>query len=226
MIKPCSVIYFPGTGGNFLSLCLALSQETVPYYYQHLDSYTDEEILKIRSMSVQERQAINQLNNLANFKKFHALDSQPLEVCTADFYYKNPLVNNYFEWAIVPNHLDNYQNRLPWLKKIIYVELDFNKHGHWVKNAGAYFQQFSYRTNFVVNQHNNYQLTTDQQSQVIDLKSNTITTTISMSEILDSTDGFVSQYQLACLELNITPEFDQAIDFYHDWYQFRVEPFI
>ena len=177
-------------------------------------------------MSVQERQSINQLNSLADFKKIHPLNGQPPDICAANFYYKNPLINNHFEWAIAPNHPNNYQIRLPWLKKILYVELDFNKHGHWVKNAGAYFQQFSYKNNFVINQTNNYQLTADQQDQVIELKNHTITTTISMSEILDSTDGFVNQYLLACLALNLTPELDHAITFYQGWHQFRVEPFI
>jgi hypothetical protein len=225
MIKPCSVIHFPGTGGNFLRLCLSLSQETVPYYYQHLDSCTDDEILKVHSLSVQERYSINQLDSMSTFKKIHG-PAYPPSIYESDFYYKNPIINNHFDWAIVANHLDNYQTRFSWLKKILYVELDFNRHGHWIKNAGTFFEQFSYKINFVINQNDNYQLTADQQNQVIELKNYAITTTISMSEILDSTDGFVKQYLLACSALNITPELDHAILFYQRWYQFRVEPFI
>jgi hypothetical protein len=226
MLKPCSVIYFSGTGGNFLRLCLSLSKETVPHYYKHLDTYTDLEIYSIRSMSAKQRQSIIQLDSLETFKNFHRVAGHKNRIDEVDFYYKNPLVNNHFDWTIVSNHPDNYHDRLSWLKKILYIELDFEKYGHWIKNAGAYFKQFDYVTNFTINHSGTYLLTQDQQIQVAELKNQTITTTISMSKILDSTDGFVQQYNMACESLNITPELDAAIDYYQKWRQFRVDPFI
>lgn len=226
MLKPCSIIYFPGTGGNFIKLCMSLSKETVPCYHRHLDTYNDSEIYDIRSMSVKCRQNIIEFDSLENFKKIHPEPNQQNRIDEVDFYYKNPLINDYFDWAIVSNHPDNYHARLPWLCKILYIELDFEKHGHWIKNAGAYFKQFNYISNFVVNKTGNYWLTQDQKNQVAELKNQPITTTISMSDILDSLDGFVQQYLNACKSLNITPELDAAMDFYKKWKKFRVDPFI
>jgi hypothetical protein len=226
VIKPCSVIYFPGSGGNFIKLCLALSKETVPNYYKPLDTYSDSEIYKIRSMSAQQRQVAIEFASLDGFKDLHATVNRKDNVGEVDFYYKNPLINDYFEWAILTNHLDNYHNRLVWLKKIIYLELDFEKHGHWIKNAGTYFKQFGLDTGFTVNNTGTYLPTQDQHNQVAELKNQAITTTISMSEILCGTDGFVQQYHVACTALNITPELDTAIGYYQKWRQFRVDPFI
>lgn len=226
MIKPCSVVYFPGTGGNFIKLCLSLSPETVPYYTKDLNKCNDEEILKIQSMTSAERQQIVQIDNLDNFKKFHITRNSVTDILHVDFYYKNPLINNYFEWAIIANHLDNYYDRLPWLKKIIYIELDWNKHASWVRNAGAYFKNFSYISNFIINQDNNNIPNIQQHNQVCELINNQLTTTISMSKILDSTDGFVEQYLLACESIGISPVIEQAVDLYRRWHKFRVEPFI
>ena len=58
------------------------------------------------------------------------------------------------------------------------------------------------------------------------LKSLDITTTVSMTKMLDSQEGFVEEYLKACYSLEITPEVDQVMPFYQDWRVLRVDPFI
>jgi hypothetical protein len=219
MLQPCSVIYFPGIGGNFIKLCLSLSKETVPYYYQHLDSYTVDQITGIREITAEQRRSIIRYSTSSDYKKIHAVKSASLELSEPDFYYQNSLINDYFKWSIVGNHPSDYKSRLEWLKKIIYVELDLEKYGHWVSRASA---QFGFE-NF---NQTNYLLTADQYAEEQQLKNYNITTTLSMTNVLTGVDGFTNEYLRTCNNLEITPEIDQAILFYQDWRSLRVNPFI
>ena len=217
MLQPCSIIYFPGIGGNFIKLCLSLSTETVPYYYKHLDSYPDEKIIGIRKISSSQRREIIKYSTVEDYKKIHSNT-----LAEPDFYYQNPLINHYFDWSIVSNHPDNYESRLLWLKKIIYVELDLEKYGKWIENAQTYFGQFGP----FGGPYHNHQLTKIQSDQEQQVKNYDITTTVSMTTVLTGVDGFVNEYLRACNALEITPEVDQVIPFYQDWRILRVDPFI
>jgi len=226
VIKTAAIVYFPGTGGNFLKCCLSLSPETVPYLWKHHNSYTDEEIIAFRSMSAQQRQQILDFSNIKDFDKFHAVYGQQPTIPNISWHYDNPLIDDYYKWAVVTEHLDSYIQNLPFFSKLFYVKLDFNRFGSWIENNANYFKTFSYVSNFLVNNDGTYQPTLQQQKQVDQITAHSITNVISMDEILEGTQGFIKQYVNACECLNITPVIDCATNFYKDWRRFRVDPFI
>lgn len=217
MIKPCSVIYLPGAGGTFFRLCLSLSKETVPFYKSSLNDLTNEEIYLIRKMSAEQRKEFLRIKDFETFKNVHgsSIDS----IISPDFYYSNPLINDYFEWVIAKNHTNNYQKRLPYLKKILYLEIDPDRYQTWTKNAYQYFNPLGHGNKF------RCALYLEMQN-IQEIKKNPITTTLCMNSILDSQLGFETQYLQACSALNITPELECAVDLYKDWRKFRVDPFL
>lgn len=216
MIKPCSVIYFPCTGGNFIKFCLSLSKETVPYYHKPISACSNEEINQITSMSANQRKDLVRFKTLEDFKKFH---NNRNDVFAPDFYYKNPLMDSYFDWCIVSNHTEDYQGRLPYLEKIIFLELDCEKYKHWIENSFNYFKDFA---RFGLS----CQITNEHYAEEIIIKALPITITMSMTQILKGVDYFVEQYLIVCDALKLTPEIDCSIGYYQEWRSLRVDPFI
>jgi len=216
MIKPCSVIYFPGAGGNFIKFCLSLSKETVPYYHKPISVCSDEEIIQIKSMSAKQRKDLVRFKSLEDFKRFH---NNRDDFFAPDFYYKNPLMDSCFDWSIVTNHTNTYQDRLSYLEKIVFLELDCGKYGHWIENSFNYFKQFGI---FLPS----YQITDEQYTEEITIKALPITVTMSMTQILKGVDYFMEQYLMVCDALKLTPEIDCSILYYQEWRSLRVDPFI
>jgi hypothetical protein len=216
MIKSCSVIYFPGTGGNFIKFCLSLSKETVPYYHKPISACSNEEIIQIKSMSANQRKDMVRFKSLEDFKRFH---NNRDDFFAPDFYYENSLMDAYFDWSIVSNHTNTYRDRLPYLEKIILLELDYEKYGHWIKNSFDYFKQFDiFGTSC--------QITDEQYTEEITIKALPITVSLSMTQILQGVDSFVEQYLIVCDALKLTPEIDCSILYYQEWRSLRVDPFI
>ena len=74
MIKTAGVVYFPGTGGNFVRCCLSLSPETVPYYWKNLSTLSDQELVDLRSMTAEQRQEILKFFDLKDFNFFNKVE--------------------------------------------------------------------------------------------------------------------------------------------------------
>jgi len=219
-MKICCVVYFPGMGGNFFKLCLALSKETVPYYSKPLETCSQEEINVIHALSAEQRKDIIQYKTDKDYIKVHNDDllSEPV------FYYENPRINDHYKWVITHNHTNHYQVRSQWFHKILYIELDLEKYGHWVENSYNHFIQFARFGNF--NRNNNYKLTPEQQAEANECLANPMTSVVSMTNILSGVDGFVEEYLKSCETLEITSELEQAILYYKEWRALRVDPFI
>ena len=141
-------------------------------------------------------------------------------------HYENTLVNNYYDWAILGNHPNDVHAPLPWLKKIFYLELDLKKYSKWILSS---FRYFSSNGMFFPTQDSALRAGRLSQSQLDDelyIRSHRITEILSMTDILNSQQGFERQYQNACNSLNITPVTDLAVEYYKDWRKFRVDPFL
>lgn len=218
MIKPCSVIYNPGAGGNFICRCLSLSKETVPYFSADLKTLTDQQLALVKAMTADQRKKILHIDSLQTFTTVHGRSGEK-KIFQPDFYYENQLVNENYEWAVVTNHCDNYHDRLPWLKKIIYLDIELERYKTWTNKAGQYFKQFGFTSNFACDFKN-----LDANMQQI--KNNAITVVLDMNAVLANENGFTTQYLLACSELSITPETEHALDLYRGWKKFRVDPFL
>jgi hypothetical protein len=219
MIKSCSIIYLPGSGGNFIKLCLSLSKETVPYYNINLHELSTKQIHAIRAMQATQRINFLKIDSIENFDRIHLAKNTTQPLFDPDFYYSNSLINDYFEWALVSNHPDNYHDRLSYLQKIICVDINLDTYTNWTRKAKNYFKKFGYTANFTCN--------LEKQMQHVEvIKKLPICMTLDMNAILESEQGFKDQYLLACKDLGITPEFDHAITLYRGWRKFRVDPFL
>ena len=226
MIKACSVIYFPGTSGNLLIFCLSLSKETVPYYHTNLNSCTNDELLEISELSASQRKHIIAFDNATDFIKHHSPEKNLVE---PGFFYKNTVINDRYQWAILKNHPNTYQTRLPWLHQILYLKLDFEKNGYWLKNVWEHYKTQNLppqRFGLAKLISNNYQLPDIQLAQQQEIINQKITKVISIDNIIQSQEGFINEYQNCCNILNITPEFDQVLPFYQNWRKIRVDPYI
>jgi hypothetical protein len=223
-IYGCSIVYFPGHGGNFFKLCLSLSPETVPYYPKKLDTLSNDECIELHNITPHQRYELNKFGSNEDYKKIHTPvtgDRTPM------MHYDNPLINNCYSWAISGNHPDNVYEKTHWLKKMFYLELDLEKYSKWVLSAQQYFTQ---NKMFFPAQHLQdlrlSKLSTVQLKDELYVRCHNKTEILSMTEILDSQQGFEKQYQMACGSLGITPVMDVAIKYYQDWRKVRVDPFL
>lgn len=218
MIKPCSIVYLPGCGGNFIINCLSLSKETVPYYNVNLHELGPEQVHAVLAMQADQRINFLKIDSIENFDRIHQVKNTTQPLFAPDFYYSNSLINDYFEWSVVSNHPGNYHVRLPYLQRIIYIDIDLDIYKAWTRNAKSYFEKFGYIFNFTCN--------LEKEMQHVDvIKKLPICLTLDMNVILQSEQGFEDQYLLACQNLDITPELDHAITLYRGWRKFRVDPF-
>ena len=216
----CSVVYFPGHGGNFVKLCLSLSPETVPHRFKDLSTLSDSECIKLHKLTAEQRFFETQYKSNLSYTKIHMSLRDP------DIHYSNPLLNNHYQWAISGNHPEDIAPRLGWLKKILFLELDLEKYSHWIMCSHAHFKK---NRLYFPEQSKSLEVgklsLAQEQSQQMILRQ-PITDTLSMTEILNSQQGFEQQYQKACDILCITPVMDTAIKFYKSWRQLRVDPFL
>ena len=222
-IFTCSVVYFPGFGGNFLKLCLSLSPEITPYYTQDLSKLNDFQCLQLHKMTAEQRRTIIDFNSYDQYKKIHNTHPGIIE---PSIYYDNPLINNYYKWSIVANHPDNLNDRLPWIKKILYIKLDLEKYASWIIQSQKFFKD---NFLFFPNQPSSItfnQLSNTQMQDEINIISLPMSHVISMTDILDSQQKFELQYQQACDILQISPVMDQALILYKNWRKIRVDSFL
>jgi hypothetical protein len=217
-IRTCSVVYFPGHGGNFFKLCLSLSPETVPYYTQDITTLTDFQCLELRKLTSCQRQEIIKYNSIDDYIKHHSK-----YYVEPSFYYQNKLINNYYNWAIVSNHPNDIDQRIKFLDKILYIELDLKKYSTWISSSRKYFRSNSIFFPLGTLQPNELNLAQIKDKQTV--LSQSATEIISMTDMLDSQQGFLDQYQKACKILNITPV-DNAVQYYLSWRHVRVDPFL
>lgn len=217
-VRACSVVYFPGYGGNFFKLCLSLSPETVPHYTQDIATLNDSQCLELRKLTSYQRQEIIKYNSDDDYIKHHfGYFTKP------SFYYQNNLINNYYKWAIVSNHPDNIDKRIKFLDKMLYIDLDLEKYSNWIESSRKYFK--SKQINFPEGTLTPCELDSTQIKNKQTLLSHPNTEIISMTEMLDSQQGFLDQYHKACKILNITPV-DNALQYYLSWRQYRVNSFL
>jgi len=211
------VVYFPGFGGNFLKLCLSLSPEITPYYTQDLSKLNDFQCLQLHKMTAEQRRTIIDFNSYDQFKKIHNIHPGILEPSS---HYDNPLINNYYKWSIVANHPDNLNDRLSWIKKILYIKLDLEKYASWIIQSQKFFKD---NLLFFSNQPSSIKFNMQDEINIISLPMSHV---ISMTDILDSQQKFELQYQQACDILQISPVMDQALILYKNWRKIRVDPFL
>ena len=238
-VQTCSVVYHAGYGGNFVKMCLSLSPDTTPYYHTNLNQLNDNDILTLYELTPADRRKIVQYASIIDYKNRHRRDV----TFEPEIFYPNPLINNYYKWSIISNHPDTFGTRLPFLKKILYLDLDLSKYGIWIANSFKYFTReekvyFPDVTKNMIVGHSikdnidsfetppAYALTEEQVRDEAYCKSLPNVESVSMTTILDSLDGFVSEYTRLCRLLEITPVTDDAILYYKEWRQFRVDRFL
>jgi hypothetical protein len=171
-------------------------------------------------MSASERMELVRFKNIDDFKKLH----NSINIHEPEFFYQNPLIDSYFDWSIVKSHPLIYHDRLPWLNKIVYLELDFEKYGHWLKNSMIHLLELGLI--YTDDKTSLYQMPQEQRSEEIKIKSLPITITMSMTKILEGVDGFVDEYLTICNALELTAEIDCSIFYYNEWRQLRVNSFL
>ena len=213
MITPCSIIYWPGYGGHFLSFCLSLSPETVPYLNEDFKNYNKSQLDIIKNYTAQQRKEIINYQSVTDYLRFH----KKINFYEPDIYYENTLINHGYKWTILSNHPNHFEQRRSWVKKIFYVELDVEKYRDWLA-----WSKEKFKFPFEIYD----ELSDEDQKLEKDFLNNPLTTIVSMTAILDSTDGFVNEYLKMCGILLLTPETDTAIEYYKEWYALRVAGFI
>ena len=144
------------------------------------------------------------------------------EYCEPRLYYENKLIDGYYQWSIVSNHPHNLeQTRLQVLNKILYLELDLEKYSLWLVKSKEYFPDTPQWQGRFQQSTNNILSSVDLNNKQLIL-SYPITEVISMTHILDSQQGFLTEYQKACEILNITPVIPEAVEYYNNWCEVRV----
>lgn len=244
MIKTASVVYLPGIGGNFIRYLLSLSPETVPYYTKSLNDCDREELDTVLNMTVQDRAEIVAFKTIQDYEKFHSIPEGLLYKPENE--YKDDRINNAYKWAIQTDHpkifttdmlnddtIVNTRFTKHWnenvinynIDKIVYLDLDSDKYLNWLENSYTYFTGKGLRFGYFLKPYQPERLVM-QKMKVEMIKNLKVTDIVSMTAILDSTDGFVNEYTTICNKMEITPLIDSALQYYQEWRQLRVDPFL
>jgi hypothetical protein len=208
-LKYIFILYLPGHAGHFLSRLFSLGPETVPQL--------PIDVLKDSVVNTGQPPIIH---NRAKYYSFaqgsKCYDNwQDFHHAWADFYqhqlyfHFNQMQNDLFShmiFSIHPHEFDLMKQDIEQFDSAFYyVDLD-GKYQSWVE-ASQKKLGFLYRPR--------------EFNQFDKLKSQYAMQSINLTAMLDSSDGFMTEYLRLCEQMEILPCTDQALALYQDWRSVR-----
>jgi hypothetical protein len=204
------VMYHPGYAGNFILRLICLSPEVMPTLPKKMLMGWSESTVKpqLDLPSLYSYDTVDSNHN-GNWLEFHdawaGIYEHTLYASLIDLGEKYDKI----VYQIHPFEFTKFENditALP-LKTFLYVDLDLDKYGDWLRRESARI---------------GCKPRGDEYTQGNQLKEKYNMYKIDLTAMIDSTDGFVSEYQLLCNKLGIRPATQEAIVLYENWKKYRV----
>jgi len=208
-IKHIFVVYNPGYAGNFLIRLLSLDTQVVPQITKELINTE-----KFFDLSNTERADLYSFSSVRtqflNWQKFHRswLDFHHYEL------FENRL-KNYQQYTNIifgmhsPEYL-RFQDQISCIEnyQVVFVDLDQTLYGDWIEKSQKDLN-FKYR----LDEKQIYE-------QMVSDTGNAVN--IDLTEILESTEGFIREYIRVSNILGLETHIDSAKKLYTEWYETRV----
>jgi hypothetical protein len=208
-MKTVIVLYMPGHAGNFVSRLFSLDPTTMPLIRQQLMTESIDQGLEIPD-------SFDRLTNYRFSKVSDEFDSwQEFHRAYADhkdhvsYRLLNVFCNQKYVRIVFPLHPSEFGHDIsgPDETEFYYVDLDLDRWGSWV-DASRQKLHFEDRPN--------------EQENFEHYKNSYNMKPISLSLLLENESAFLQEYNRVCKEMNISPDTEQALALYTDWYSSRV----
>jgi hypothetical protein len=208
-MKTVIVLYMPGHAGNFVSRLFSLDSKTMPLIRQQLMTESIDQGLEIPD-------SFDRLTNYRFSKVFDEFDSwQEFHRAYADhkdyvsYRLLNVFCNQKYVRIVFPLHPYEFGHDFsdPDETEFYYVDLDLDRWGSWVDTSRQKLH-FEDRPN--------------ERKDFEHYKNSYNMKPISLSLLLENESAFLQEYNRVCKEMNISPDNNQALTLYTDWYSSRV----
>jgi len=203
-LKHIIIIYNPGYAGNFLTRVFSLGDEVVTHFPKQ--TLLSNIVNMDKKISLYSFSQVN--NNYLNWQKFHRAwpDFYDYELFKLKFKETNC---THIVFSMHEPEFNKHLIKLQSIKNIefLFVDLNLEKYENWINKSKQYLN-FKYRL--------------DEELNYFEL-SKKITNKINLSKIIESEEGFLSEYQRICSIVGIQEYIPEATILYKDWYSVRVQ---